>query len=88
MKILYAVPWIEIETGWAPKDEGFKVFEDLAECRRSTFMSSAQGYYKDGSGYFGPRRPLHYYETTDEIEGPFPKFVEEIKFKGDCIYIN
>ena len=81
MKTLYAVPWIEIEYGWGDRPEGFKVFEDLDECLESSKASSKSGNY-DG-GYFGPVRPLRYYETVDKLAGPFPMWVDEIKFKSD-----
>jgi len=88
MKTLFAVPWIEIEYGWGDRPEGYKVFDNIDECIASTKESSANGNYKSGGGYFGPERPLHYFETPDEIEGPFPKFVDKIKFKSKSTYIN
>ena len=86
MKILFAVPWIEIEYGWGEREEGYKIFDNLDDCINSTNMSSENGNY-DG-GYCGPVRPLHYYETPDEIEGPFPTFVNDLKFKSHLITMN
>lgn len=88
MKTRYAVPWIEVEYGWGERSEGYKVFEDLDECISSTKVSSENGNYESGGGYMGPERPLHYYETPDEIDGDFPKFVNKIKFKSNPIYIK
>lgn len=86
MKTLFAVPWIEVEYGWGDRPEGFKVFETEEECIKQTNLDSADGNY-DG-GYFGPVRPLCYYKTPDEIEGPFPRFVKDLTFKSDLEYIN
>ena len=88
MKTLFAVPWIEIEYGWGEHDEGYKVFDNLEKCIESTKESSANGNYESGGGYCGPERPLHYYETPDEIEGKFPTFVKDLKFKSNSISIK
>ena len=79
MEVLFAVPWIEVEFGQRP--EGFKVYDSLNECVEDTKVKSRTGCY-DG-GYFGPERPLRYYETPDEISGQFPTFVNELKFKSE-----
>jgi len=81
MKTLYAVPWIEVEYGWGDRPEGFKVFDNLDECLESSKTSSENGNY-DG-GYMGPERPMYYYETPDEIEGPYPCWVKSLKFKSE-----
>lgn len=86
MKILYAVPQIEVEYGWGDRPEGFKVFESLEDCIQSTKESSEKGNYP--GGYMGPVRPLHYYEVVDEISGPFPCLVNTIKFKSNPIPIT
>ena len=88
MKILFAVPYIEIEYGWGEHSEGYKVFDNLEQCINTTQEESTNGNYSNGDGYFGPVRPLHYYETPDEIPGPFPKFVDKIKFKSNPIRIG
>lgn len=80
MKTLFAVPWIEVEYGWGDRPEGYKVFESEEECIKQTKEDSFKGNYE--GGYFGPVRPLYYYETPDEIEGTFPCFVKELKFKS------
>jgi hypothetical protein len=61
MNIIYAVPWIEVEYGWGDRPEGYKVFNTLEECITSTKESSNKGNYN--GGYFGPARPLGYYEV-------------------------
>lgn len=86
MKTLFAVPWIEVEYGWGDRPEGFKVFESEEQCIEQTKKDSDNGNY-DG-GYCGPVRPSHYYETPDEIEGPFPKFVKDLKYKSEPNYIK
>jgi hypothetical protein len=88
MDVKYVVPWIEVEYGWGERDEGYVVFDNLEQCKKKTLDDSENGNYESGGGYFGPVRPLHYYETTDYIEGPFPKFVKTIKFKSDIFYIK
>lgn len=86
MKTLFAVPWIEVEYGWGERFEGYKVFKTIEECIKQTKEDSLNGGYE--GGYIGPVRPLYYYETPDEIEGPFPKFVQKLTFKTNKIYIN
>ena len=88
MKTLYAVPWIEIEYGWGSRPEGYKIFEDLQECIEKTKTDSSNGNYESSGGYLGPERPLYYYETPDEIDGPFPTFVDKLKFKSTPISIK
>lgn len=88
MTILYAVPWIEVEYGWGERPEGYKIFDNLEECISSTKESSKTGNYESGGGYCGPERPLYYYETTDQIEGSFPKFIKNIKFTSNPILIT
>lgn len=60
---VYLVKWLEIEYGQRP--EGYRIFLDLEECIRSTKHDSTTGTYP-GGGYFGPSKPLCYYETTWE----------------------
>lgn len=88
MKILFAVPYIEVEYSWGEHPEGYKVFDNLEQCINTTQEESMNGNYPSGDGYFGPVRPLHYYETPDEIPGPFPKSVDKIKFKSNPIRIG
>lgn len=78
-KSLYLVPWIEVEMGWGSRPEGYRVFLDLETCKRETKRASQEGPYK--GGYFGPERPLHYYEvpydesmTTENFVDRLPKF--------------
>lgn len=86
MKVLYAVPWIEIEYGWGSRPEGYKLFESLEECKKQTAIDSEVGNYSGGGGYCGPERPLHYYETTHEINIPLPGFINNLKFKSNIKY--
>ena len=86
MKTLFAVPWIEIEFGWGERYEGYKIFENLEDCIQTTKYDSDNGNGKNY--YIGPIRPLYYYEIADQIEEPYPIFVDTIKFKSDKIYIN
>lgn len=88
MKILFAVPYIEVEYSWGEHPEGYKVFDNLEQCINTVQEESMNGNYPSGDGYFGPVRPLHYYETPDEISGPFPKSVDKIKFKSNPIRIG
>lgn len=88
MKTLFAVPWIEVEYGWGSRDEGYKVFDTLEECVAATKHDSIKGNYESGGGYCGPERPLVYFETPDEIEGPFPRFVDKLQFKSTSKYIK
>lgn len=83
---LYAVPWIEVEFGSRP--EGFKVFDSLEKCIEQTKVDQAKGAYSNGDGYFGPENPLRYYETRDAMDGPFPKFVDELISKSEAFYIK
>jgi hypothetical protein len=86
MKTLFAVPWIEIEYGWGSRPEGYKVFDNLETCLEESLHDTITGNYENG--YCGPERPLHYYETPDDIEGPFPKFVDILKFKSHLIMMK
>ena len=83
--VLYAVEWVELEFGSRP--EGYKIFDSLEACIEVSKMDSKKGTYSDGSGYCGPVRPISYVSTQDLIEGPFPKFVDELKTKSQPIYI-
>ena len=99
-EVVYAVPWIESE--WGQRDEGYRLFLDLAFCIESTKESSARGPYPGGGGYCGPVRPLFYYEVPfsclevdlkANIQDPDKDGVTHTtnwwkpKFKGDCNYI-
>lgn len=86
MNILYAVPWIEIEYGWGDRPEGYRIFSELDDCIKSTIKSSENGNYDDG--YFGPERPLHYYEIPYEEEIASQTFVDKLRFKSNPIYIK
>lgn len=92
MKKLYAVPWIEVEYGWGSRPEGYKVFDNFEECIQDTLKSSETGNYKSGDGYFGPERPLSYYEFYDNenilSKKKFPCFVDNIEYKSPLYYIK
>lgn len=64
MKIVYAVPWIEVEFGQRP--EGYSIFTDLKDCIKKTLAASKRGASPSGM-YCGPERPLHYYEVPFEV---------------------
>ena len=67
---VYGVRWIEVEFG--QRDEGWALYVDLDECKESTKKASANGVGE--GGYYGPERPLKYYEiplaslTEDQVE--------------------
>lgn len=92
MDVLYAVPWIDVEYGWGSKPDGFKIFDDLEECIKSTNESSEKGNYE--GGYLGPERPLIYYEIpknsvdNSNIESGVSFFIDELKFKSTSKPIN
>ncbi len=82
MKIMYAVPWVDIEYGWGGKSDGYKVFETIDECITESIKDSENGNYE--GGYIGPERPLIYCETNDELDiKKFPAFVKSLKFKSN-----
>lgn len=68
MKVVYGVPWVEIEFGSRP--EGWELFRDKKECIKVTKESSEKGAY-DG-GYCGPERPLRFFEI------PFDSLPDEL----------
>lgn len=61
MKKIYLVPWIEVEFGWGSRPEGYKVFLEEKTCIACTKEDSISG--QGAGGYFGPVRPLRYYEA-------------------------
>lgn len=78
MKIVYAVDYIEVEFG--QRDEGTKLYTDLTRCIDETRKCSNSGNYSDGSGYFGPVRPLCYYEVPfDSLE---PRYQDALNSNG------
>ena len=95
---VYGVPYIEVDFG--QRDEGWSLYLDKAECIKNTKASSARGAYSGGGGYYGPERPLHYYEIP--IEGLEEEYVEKLmecggahtsnhwrpKYKGPMEYIK
>lgn len=82
MEVCFAVPWIESEAGWGQKPEGYKLFLDRDACIRETKKASNLFNKKDSKYYFGPVRPLVYYEVPmvclPEAE------VGRLKEKGEC----
>jgi len=62
-KSMYLVPYIEVEYGWGSRSEGYSVYSDLNECINNTKKNSERGNYESGGGYYGPERPLKYYEA-------------------------
>lgn len=73
---IYAVCYIEVEFGERP--EGWKLYVDLKKCIRETKRRSISGCYV--GGYYGPARPLHYYEIP--IEGLDKEYLTSLKKDG------
>lgn len=88
MKTLFAVPWIEVEYGWGDRFEGYKLFDNELICIEQTKKDSKNGNYESGEGYFGPSRPLIYYETPYDESLEEKKFVDNLKFKSEPKYIR
>lgn len=79
MKIVYGVPYIEVEFG--QRDEGWCLYMTKAKCIRRTKKDSESGPY-DG-GYYGPERPLYYIEIPfDSLE---KKYRDELE-KGNVVH--
>lgn len=72
MKVVYGVPWIEVEFGWGERPEGYLLFLDKEQCIKKTQEDSATGPY-DGGYYCGPVRPLYY------VEIPFDSLEDSLK---------
>jgi hypothetical protein len=60
-KLVYAVPWIEVESGWGSRPEGYFFYRNLEDCLAGTLLASKEGFR--GGDYLGPVRPLHYVEV-------------------------
>lgn len=58
MKIVYGTPYIEVEFG--QRDEGWLLSNDVDQHIERIKNASSRGSY--GDGYYGPIRPLFYYE--------------------------
>jgi hypothetical protein len=69
MKVVYAVPWIEVDFG--ERDEGYKLFLDKDRCVAETKKDSREG--AGGGCYIGPVRPLYY------VEVPFNSLEDSLK---------
>lgn len=59
METVFVVPWIEVEFGQRP--EGWNVYLDEEHCKQDTRRASNLADYP--GGYYGPERPLHYFEV-------------------------
>jgi hypothetical protein len=77
-KSLYLVPWIETESGLLGKPEGYKVFETLEECINGTKKDNQDEECYYSGIYFGPVRPLCYYETPYDKKLANMSFVNEL----------
>ena len=98
MKTVFAVPWIEVESGWGERPEGYAIFEDRKTCVKKTKAASKRGVYK--GGYCGPNRPMVYYEIPwSVLTAKLKKELKETgrahsenhwkpKMKGDTTYIS
>ncbi len=60
MRTVYYAQIIEVEFGQRP--EGCIVALDVELLKRTIKKLSDEGAYADGGGYYGPERPLGYYE--------------------------
>ena len=80
MKVVYGVPWIEIESGWGSRPEGWKIFSDEQKCIESTKESSEDGPCE--GGYIGPERPLRYFKIP--LESLDKEMQKEIKKSGSA----
>ena len=80
MHTVYAVQYIEVEFG--QRDEGYKVYSNLDECIKQTEEDSRNGAYEGGGGYFGPERPLYYYEVPIDCLDDEDK--KAVIYKGRC----
>lgn len=70
MEIAFAVEIIEVEFG--ERSEGYTIYRNKQTCIRRTKKCSETGAYK--GGYYGPRRPLRYYEVPMET---LPEDIQE-----------
>ena len=76
LKVVYGVPWIEVEFGQRP--EGWVLFLDKEQCIKDTKAASERGPYEGGGGYCGPERPLAYTEIPfDSLEEEYQERLEE-----------
>ena len=72
MEIAFAVEIIEVDFG--ERSEGWSIYRNRQTCIRNTRAGSERGAYGGGGGYYGPRRPLCYYEVPVES---LPKDIQE-----------
>ena len=86
MKTIYVVPWIEVRYGWSSLPKGYKIYDYLDECISSTKENELSGLHQNG--YYGPERPLHYYEVEETDNVLFPLFVDKYEFKTEPILIK
>jgi hypothetical protein len=76
MKVIYGVPWIEIESGWGSRPSGWKLFTNEDECHSSTKDASDGGAFE--GGYIGPVRPLTCWEIPfDSLDEKLQARLEE-----------
>jgi len=74
MKVVYGVPWIEVEFG--QRDEGWALFMDKKRCFKETKEAFDRGPYE--GGYCGPERPLVAYEIPfDSLDAKLQKSIKK-----------
>ena len=75
---VYGVEWLEVEFGQRP--EGWRLYMDKEDCIEKTKEASRNGPYTGGGGYFGPERPLQYFEIP--VEGLDDDIKKKLLEKG------
>ena len=76
MKVVYGVPWIEVEYGWGSRPSGWMLFTDKERCIEDTKKASDEG--NGDGGYIGPVRPEQYVEIPfDFLDDDLQKRLEE-----------
>lgn len=81
---VYIVPWIESESGWGQKNDGYKIFSDLESAKVISALDIKKGPNSDGSLYIGPEKPITYFKA--KYYGPrreFPFHTQKIYFVDD-----
>ena len=86
MNILYIVPWVDVEFGWGSKPDGYRVYKNFDEMVTHTKESSKTGL--SNGGYYGPEKPLSYYEIPYDKQIAKKTFVDDVEFKSNIKFIK